>query len=54
MLVLKQFYGLSNQSKYYVYRKMAGYKLSHMFLMRQKADLTDSPKEFLVGRGGRI
>ena len=24
----------------YVYRKIAGYKLSHMLLMRQMADLT--------------
>jgi N-ethylmaleimide reductase len=24
----------------YVYRKLAGYKLSHMLLMRQMADLT--------------
>jgi len=27
----------------YVYRKIAAYKLSHMLLMRQMADLTGSP-----------
>src|SRR4029077_16948756 len=27
----------------YVYRKIAGYKLSHMLLMRQMADLTGTP-----------
>src|SRR2546423_9493087 len=29
----------------YVYRRMAGYKLSHMLLMRQMADLTGTPIE---------
>jgi N-ethylmaleimide reductase len=29
----------------YVYRKMAGYNLSHMLLMRQMADLTGTPIE---------
>ena len=33
----------------YVYRKMAGYKLSHMLLMRQMADLTGSPIEPMGG-----
>jgi N-ethylmaleimide reductase len=33
----------------YVYRKMAGYKLSHMLLMRQMADLTGSPLEDMGG-----
>jgi N-ethylmaleimide reductase len=33
----------------YVYRKMAGYKLSHMLLMRQMADLTGSPMEHMSG-----
>ena len=33
----------------YVYRKMAGYKLSHMLLMRQKADLKGTPIEHLSG-----
>ncbi len=33
----------------YVYRKMAGYKLSHMLLMRQMADLTASPLEPMSG-----
>src|SRR5580692_9075444 len=33
----------------YVYRKMAGYKLSHMLLMRQMADLTGSPIEHMSG-----
>jgi N-ethylmaleimide reductase len=33
----------------YVYRKMAGYKLSHMFLMRQMADLTGTPIEHMSG-----
>jgi N-ethylmaleimide reductase len=31
----------------YVYRKMAGYKLSHMLLMRQMADLTGTPIEHM-------
>jgi N-ethylmaleimide reductase len=33
----------------YVYRKMAGYKLSHMLLMRQMADLTGTPIEHMGG-----
>lgn len=33
----------------YVYRKMAGYKLSHMLLMRQMADLTGTPIEHMAG-----
>jgi N-ethylmaleimide reductase len=33
----------------YVYRKLAGYKLSHMLLMRQMADLTGTPIEHLSG-----
>jgi N-ethylmaleimide reductase len=33
----------------YLYRKMAGYKLSHMLLMRQMADLTGSPIEHMAG-----
>ena len=33
----------------YVYRKMAGYNLSHMLLMRQMADLTGSPIEHMSG-----
>ncbi|HLZ91797.1 MAG TPA: alkene reductase [Candidatus Acidoferrum sp.] len=33
----------------YVYRKMAGYKLSHMLLMRQMADLTGTPIEHISG-----
>jgi N-ethylmaleimide reductase len=33
----------------YVYRKMAGYRLSHMLLMRQMADLTGSPIEHMSG-----
>jgi N-ethylmaleimide reductase len=33
----------------YVYRKMAGYKLSHMLLMRQMADLTGTPIEHVSG-----
>jgi N-ethylmaleimide reductase len=33
----------------YVYRKMAGYKLSHMLLMRQMADLAGSPIEPMGG-----
>jgi N-ethylmaleimide reductase len=33
----------------YVYRKMAGYKLSHMLLMRQMADLTGTPIEYMGG-----
>lgn len=33
----------------YVYRKMAGYKLSHMFLMRQMTDLIDTPIEHMSG-----
>src|ERR1700691_5551686 len=33
----------------YVYRKMADYKLSHMLLMRQMADLTCSPIEHMSG-----
>ena len=31
----------------YVYRRMAGYKLSHMLLMRQMADLTGTPIEHM-------
>jgi N-ethylmaleimide reductase len=31
----------------YVYGKMAGYKLSHMLLMRQMADLTGTPIEYM-------
>jgi N-ethylmaleimide reductase len=33
----------------YVYRKMAGYKLSHVLLMRQMADLTGTPIEPMSG-----
>src|SRR5580698_2676370 len=33
----------------YVYRKMAGYKLGHMLLMRQMADLTGTPIEHISG-----
>jgi N-ethylmaleimide reductase len=33
----------------YVYRRMAAYKLSHMLLMRQMADLTGSPLEHMSG-----
>src|SRR3984957_5903223 len=33
----------------HVYRKMADYKLSHMLLMRQMADLTGSPIEYMSG-----
>jgi N-ethylmaleimide reductase len=33
----------------YVYRKMAGYKLSHMLLMRQMADLAGTPIEHMGG-----
>jgi N-ethylmaleimide reductase len=33
----------------YVYRKMAGYKLSHILLMRQMADLTGTPIEHMSG-----
>jgi N-ethylmaleimide reductase len=33
----------------YVYRKIAGYKLSHMLLMRQMADLTRTPIEHMSG-----
>ena len=33
----------------YVYRRMAGYKLSHMLLMRQMADLTGTPIEHMSG-----
>lgn len=33
----------------YVYRRMAGYKLSHMLLMRQMADLTGTPIEDMSG-----
>lgn len=33
----------------YVYRRMASYKLSHMFLMRQMADLTGTPIEHMSG-----
>jgi N-ethylmaleimide reductase len=33
----------------YVYRKMAGYRLSHMLLMRQMADLTGTPIEHMSG-----
>ena len=33
----------------HVYRKMAGYKRSHMLLMRQMADLTGTPIEHMSG-----
>src|SRR5580658_10372365 len=33
----------------YLYRKMAGYELSHMLLMRQNSDLTGSPIEHMSG-----
>jgi N-ethylmaleimide reductase len=33
----------------FVYRKMAAYKLSHMLLMRQMADLTGTPIEHMSG-----
>jgi N-ethylmaleimide reductase len=33
----------------YVYRKMAGYELSHLLLMRQMADLTGTPVEHISG-----
>jgi N-ethylmaleimide reductase len=33
----------------YVYRKMSGYNLSHLLLMRQMADLTGSPIEHMSG-----
>jgi len=33
----------------YVYHRIAGYKLSHMLLMRQMADLTDTPIEHMSG-----
>jgi N-ethylmaleimide reductase len=33
----------------YVYRKMSAYKLSHMLLMRQMADLTGTPIEQMGG-----
>jgi N-ethylmaleimide reductase len=33
----------------YVYRKIAAYKLSHMLLMRQMADLTGSPIQHMSG-----
>jgi N-ethylmaleimide reductase len=33
----------------FVYRKIAGYKLSHMLLMRQMADLTGTPIEQMSG-----
>ncbi len=33
----------------YVYRKTAGYKLSHMLLMRQMADLPGTPIEHMSG-----
>ena len=33
----------------YVYRRMAAYKLSHMLLMRQMADLTGSPLKHMSG-----
>src|SRR5580658_3681390 len=33
----------------YVYRRMAGYELSHMLLMRQNSDLTGSPIEHMSG-----
>ncbi len=33
----------------YVYRKMAAYKLSHMLLMRQMADLSGTPIEHMSG-----
>src|SRR3984957_10865519 len=33
----------------YVYQRMAGYRLSHMLLMRQMADLTGSPMEQMNG-----
>jgi N-ethylmaleimide reductase len=35
----------------YVYRRMAGYKLSHMLLMRQMADLASTPIEHMGGDG---
>ncbi len=35
----------------YVYRKMADYKLSHMLLMRQMADLTGTPIAHMSGDG---
>lgn len=37
------------QTSEHVYRKMAGYNLSHMLLMRQMADLTGSPIEHMSG-----
>ncbi len=37
----------------YVYRKIAAYKLSHMLLMRQMADLTGSPIEDMSGDARR-
>jgi N-ethylmaleimide reductase len=37
------------QTSEYVYRRMASYKLSHMLLMRQMADLTGSPMEHMGG-----
>jgi N-ethylmaleimide reductase len=33
----------------YVYRTMSGYKLSHMLLMRQMADLSGTPLEHMSG-----
>ena len=33
----------------YVYRKMSGYKLSHILLMRQMADLSGTPIEHMSG-----
>ena len=33
----------------YVYRRMAGYKLSHVLLMRQMADLAGTPMERMGG-----
>ena len=35
----------------YVYQRMANYKLSHMLLMRQNADLTGTPIEHMSGDG---
>jgi N-ethylmaleimide reductase len=37
------------QTSEYVYRRIAGYRLSHMLLMRQMADLTSTPIEHLSG-----
>jgi N-ethylmaleimide reductase len=35
----------------YVYEKLSGYNLSHIFLMRQQADLTGTSIETLAGDG---